>query len=99
MRTKYDWCRGCGLTKAGCTCPPVRVNDRIHYSGDMANTAGWFVATQVRNDGTVNLEEQGGENRIMCINALQIGNFYRGHCDPRFVTEAAVEKFKCAQQI
>lgn len=28
MRTKYGWCRGCGLSKAGCTCPASHLTQR-----------------------------------------------------------------------
>lgn len=67
---------------------------RVYYTGDMANSSGWFTAHEVPNAITVQLiEEDGGEDRAFSIRKDHIGNLYQGHCNPRFVTEEAYREF------
>lgn len=78
---------------------------RIYYTGDMANQPGWFNETASDLEGhvgnrrlVVELVEEGGE-RSFAVHAHHIGDVYRGHCDPRFVTEEAYNTYHAARRI
>jgi hypothetical protein len=73
---------------------------KIYYTGDMANHSGWFKVTGTQN-GKIVLKECDGEltmtgGRTMIIYAQQVGDVYKGHCNPRFVTEAAYKAYRHA---
>lgn len=70
----------------------MNANDRIYYTGDRCNESGWFTVGAVRN-GQLVLSECDGD-RSMTVYAQQIGDVYKGHCDPRFVTEAAYKAYR-----
>ena len=73
------------MTKADFTA-----GDRIYYTGDMANASGWFTVTRVGGPRDVELKEcPGGDGRTINTPALMIGDLYKGHCNPRFVTAKA----------
>lgn len=72
------------------------MTERIYYTGDMANQSGWFAATPMANGNVRLVEEEGGEDRDFVINRVQVGSVYQGHCNPRFVTEAAVQTYRAA---
>jgi hypothetical protein len=74
------------------------INDRIYYTGDMANIDGWFVVSKPWDKWNFEIvEEKGGEDRTMVICQSQVGEVYKGHCNPRFVTEAAYMSYKQAR--
>ncbi len=67
---------------------------KIYYTGDMANCSGWFnVVKQTAQN--VWLKEIDGD-REFSIYPVQIGNVYKGHCNPRFVTELAYNAYHAA---
>lgn len=71
----------------------LREGDRIHYSGDLANEPGWF-RVELDRVGPWLVEENG--DRRFTVSPTQIGDVYKGHCSPRFVTEAAYRAFYAA---
>jgi hypothetical protein len=73
------------------------VTKRIYYTGDMANHSGWFAVTPAHNGNLRLIEEDGGEGRDFIIGAYQVGDVYKGHCNPRFVTEAAYRAYRDEQ--
>ena len=64
----------------------VKVGDRLHYSGDVCNHRVWATVTEVKGNHVVIEFDEGGSQPIP---VYIIGDVYHGHCDPRFVTEAA----------
>ena len=74
----------------------MNIGDKIHYSGDMANDSGWFTVSRVRDDGSVDLAEVTPDvaSSRTWKQVTHVGNKYSGHCDPRFVTEAAVLAYR-----
>lgn len=76
----------------------ITVGTKVYYTGDMANPEGWFTVVMIRQPGCYDLCENGGDNReFLSIHAQQIGHEYFGHCNPRFVTEAAHRAYKGQQ--
>lgn len=71
----------------------INMNDRIYYTGDVCNIDGWFIVAEAR-DGYLRLREQGGEFREFIVRPENIGREYHGHCNPRFVTDAAYMAFR-----
>lgn len=69
----------------------VKIADRIYYTGDIANLDGWGTVREVE-DGSVLLVQDDG--RVQHIFPQAIGDKYEGHCNPRFVTEAAYASWK-----
>jgi len=71
------------------------IGTKIYYTGDMANRSGMFEII-ARGPGYFVLRElPGGDGRVFKgVYAAQIGHEYHGHCDPRFVTEEAVQAFR-----
>ena len=70
------------------------MSNRVYYTGDMANNPGWFVASGDMDDpnAQVSLAEEPGdfsEDRKFVVFRRYIGDRHFGHCNPRFVTEAA----------
>ena len=72
----------------------IALGTRIYYTGDMANSAKWGTATG-ENAGGVLVEYDNGASTVVFPQA--IGKVYRGHCDPRFVTEAAYTTWRKQQ--
>jgi hypothetical protein len=72
---------------------------RVYYTGDMANSPGWFDVTGADNYGVNRLEEDKGEGRTFHVSPSQVGNVYHGHCNPRFVTEVAYKAFHAARRM
>lgn len=69
---------------------------RVYYTGDMANAPGWFHPVGDMDDPSahINLYEDGGEGRkFLQVRRSRIGDEYKGHCNPRFVTEEAYEAY------
>ena len=62
---------------------------RIYYTGDMANQDGWGTITEgtriVHDQYHVTMDD----GREFWLSQYAIGDVYKGHCDPRFVTKAA----------
>lgn len=67
----------------------------IYYTGDMANNCGWFRITAI-NSNSVDLEELplGDDRDFRGILFTSIGDVYKGHCNPRFVTEDAFHSYR-----
>lgn len=73
----------------------VKAGDRIFYTGDMANDSDWATVVKVWSDGFgehVDLQYDSG--RTTRVSPSQVGERYEGHCNPRFVTERAVEEYR-----
>ena len=69
---------------------------RVYYTGDVANRDGWFTVAPTPNAREVRLVEEPGERsegRVITVFPSHIGDVYAGHCNPRFVTEAAYDAF------
>jgi hypothetical protein len=79
----------------------LREGDRIHYSGDVANRPGWF-RVMLTTTGPRLVEESdlvwGGESRSFILSPREIGDVYAGHCNPRFVTEAAYKAYHASRE-
>lgn len=78
----------------------MNIGDRIHYSGDMANLGCWAKVVELSptNFGMmVRLKEEGADGREFLVHDWQIGEVYKGHCNPRFVTEQAFNTFRQEQ--
>lgn len=62
----------------------------------MANRDGWFIACRVEGFFCELVEEPGdhSQGRKFTIGASHVGDVYAGHCNPRFVTAAAVAAFR-----
>ena len=70
------------------------VGQKIYYSGDMANSPGWFTVTDIRRSQfgvSYDLTEIKGER--VFLGTRNIGHVYAGHCDPRMVTSQAYDAF------
>ncbi len=74
----------------------VKVGDMIYYTGDMANPDGWGNVERVTLENVV-LRLQDG--RVLNVLPQAIGDIYRGHYDPRFVTLAAYAHYKEGRQV
>jgi hypothetical protein len=73
----------------------IQLGTEIYYTGDVANDSGYFKTTFV-SEGLVKLKEIDGA-RSFSLYPSQIGDIYRGHCNPRFVTKEAVQNFRKAK--
>jgi hypothetical protein len=74
------------------------IGSKVYYTGDMANGSGWFTVASSGPFYTLK-ELPGGEDRTLRgIYPTQIGSVYRGHCNPRFVTETAYRAFQDSRQ-
>lgn len=68
----------------------IKTADRIYYTGDMANSSGWFTVSRIIDSRNVELTEcDGGDSRVLTVAVPMIGDLYQGHCNPRFVTAQA----------
>lgn len=72
----------------------VQVGDTVYYTGDMANDSAWLKVscTGPTNIGMVEDGTYGG--RVFNVQPSNIGDTYKGHCDPRFVTLTAYNEYK-----
>jgi len=68
----------------------VNLNDRLYYTGDMANCASWGTVVEVSESDVVLAFDDG---RLSHIYPSAIGGVYQGHCSPRFVTEKAYRTY------
>ena len=71
----------------------VEIGTRIYYTGDMANNEDYGTVTDVTSGrfGThVVIRLDDGRE---FTHSIRIGEVYQGHCNPRFVTVAAVNKY------
>lgn len=82
----------------------MEAGDLIYYTGDMANMSGWFRIARVNAPTqyaplSYDLEELGGgdDRELRGIYAISVGDVYRGHCNPRFVTEDAYHAYRREQ--
>lgn len=73
----------------------IQIGTEIYYTGDVMNESGHFKATFV-SEALVKLKEIDGD-RSFSLYPSQIGDIYRGHCNPRFVTKEAVQNFRKAK--
>lgn len=68
----------------------IKTAERIYYTGDMANSPGWFTVSRIIDSRNVELTEcDGGDSRLKIVSTAMIGDLYQGHCNPRFVTAEA----------
>lgn len=72
----------------------VQVGDRIYYTGDQANRAGWFKVTGVLEDKLALEHEETGEGKF--ISPWLLGYVYDGTGRFRFVTDAAYRAYRNA---
>ncbi len=75
---------------------PLVRGDGVYYTGDMANqSANTKVASVDRTpDGSVYYLLESDDGRAFRgVFDRHIGRVYHGHCNPRFVTEAARQEF------
>lgn len=80
--------------------PKIEVGTRIHYSGDVCNSPGWFTVTEIMDTGIgpcARLKEDDGERDMSAVTIAHIGHVYHGHCSPRFVTQAAYDAYRAAR--
>jgi hypothetical protein len=72
----------------------LSIGDRVYYTGDMANQPAWLTVTSERSPDCYDMKEGGPNGGTFAgIHARAIGTEYHGHCNPRFVTEAAYIAF------
>jgi hypothetical protein len=75
----------------------IQIGTEIYYTGDMANASGHFKVVSLARTNSSNmctLREINGDREFRCVYFSQIGNTYHGHCNPRFVTEAARQEYR-----
>jgi hypothetical protein len=74
---------------------PLPVHTRVYYTGDVCNQPAWGSVDVVESTGGGTqyriLFDDGSASHIL---DFHIGDVYRGHCDPRFVTEAAYRAYR-----
>ena len=61
------------------------IGDKIYYTGDRANRARWLTVQSVAPDD-VALRDADEPDYVLHVFPSAIGDTYRGHHDPRFVT-------------
>ena len=64
---------------------------QIYYTGDYANKSGFGTIIKV-NQGKVLIAMD--DEKIKNIPSIMIGDEYKGHCNPRFVTKKAWEEWR-----
>ena len=69
----------------------LEVGTRIYYTGDMANVPWWGTVVSL---GELAVIVQTDDNRDKPVPYSAIGNIYRGHASPRFVTKAAYDAYR-----
>jgi hypothetical protein len=70
------------------------IGSKVYYTGDMANSSGWFAVTANGSHYTLQELPGGDDRKLLGIYPSQIGDVYQGHCSPRFVTETAFNTFR-----
>ena len=66
------------------------IGDRIYYTGDMANDSAWLIVSSTTHPtGALELKHAEDESAWGFVHPVMIGDFYQGHCNPRFVTAKA----------
>lgn len=76
------------------TLKDLKIGTQIFYTGDMANCSDWGKVISVHSESLETVEvkfEDRKETTILYAN--RIGLVYRGHCNPRFVTEEAYKAY------
>ena len=84
------------------TTDDLTIGTEIFYTGDAANIP--WTGTIIGIDGACNAfqiehknansDYEDAPNIVTTVMPLQIGTEYQGHCDPRFVTVAAVRVWR-----
>lgn len=74
------------------------INQKIYYTGDMANHPGWFKITEQRQAGDYNpnmytLTEIDGDRTFKAVFEIGIADIYEGRGGQRFVTAEAHEEY------
>ena len=67
------------------------IGDKVYYTGDRANRARWLTVQSVSPDGavlsgSVVLRDADAPDYVVGVPLAMIGDTYRGHHDPRYVT-------------
>ena len=67
------------------------IGDKVYYTGDRANRARWLTVQSVSPDGavlsgSVVLRDADAPDYVVGVPPAMIGDTYRGHHDPRYVT-------------
>lgn len=81
------------------------LNTTIYYTGDVCNNDGWFtlvaIAEPTSYGQAIKLVEDEGEysegRTINLPGVHHVGDVYRGHCNPRFVTKEAYDAYRAEQ--
>jgi hypothetical protein len=72
----------------------LQTGERVYYTGDMANQPDWCTITGLENHNVKLQMDNGGETWVW---DTSIGHVYQGHCNPRFVTQAAYDTWRAAR--
>ncbi|MEO7326512.1 MAG: hypothetical protein ABIW82_16960 [Dokdonella sp.] len=76
---------------------PLTEGEHVFYSGDVANAPDWFIVRGLSRDGggalMYAMERVSDGHQMTAVHDRTIGREYHGHCNPRFVTGAAVVAF------
>ena len=73
----------------------IKKGTEIYYTGDMANKQGFGTITNIKTSrwGTYYYMSY-DDGRKSTLQSCMIGNEYKGHCNPRFVTLESYNKYK-----
>lgn len=69
----------------------VKTGDKVFYTGDRANDPAWLT---VSCTGPTNIGMVASDGEAFNVSPNAIGDTYRGHCDPRFVTKDAYDAYR-----
>tara|TARA_R100001510_G_C7625472_1_gene185436 strand:- start:118 stop:384 length:267 start_codon:yes stop_codon:yes gene_type:complete len=79
----------------------MRVNDKIYYTGDMANCSGWFVITSIEDckwyGKKINVEEiktDYSQDRKFDLTPNSISNLWNGKSIYRFIMEKPYKEYQ-----
>lgn len=74
---------------------PIQNGSLLYYTGDVANASGWFRVTLVQGHPLrqYHLREVDGGRQTILTGDANIGHEYHGHCDPRYVTQEAYNRY------
>lgn len=70
------------------------IGTRISYTGDIAHASDWATIIEVGGLARLMYHVAFDGGGVSWISAFAIGDIYEGHCNPRFVTEAAYQAWE-----
>ena len=69
----------------------VKIGDQVYYTGDRANNPAWLTVECI---GSKNIGMISADGEAFNVLPSNIGDTYKGNCDPRFVTKYAYDTYR-----